>query len=178
MTNQSRRTAVLSSLQKYPNRQSNAGISLIRRVKIVFMCIINKFARRCPLNRWRLWAAFSLVSALALAADVSGKWVGEVSTTGRGGAAPTITFNFKVEGSRLSGEVTQSSARGDVVATISDGKIEGDEVSFSSKREARGNSITTKYTGKIVDNTLVLQADSGRGSVTVKARRCPPDCPK
>lgn len=130
------------------------------------------------MNRYRLWVAFSLISALGLASDVSGEWVGEVSTTGRGGAAPTITFTFKAAGSRLSGEVTQSSSRGDVVATISDGKIEGDEISFSATREARGNSITTKYTGKIVDNTLTLQADSGRGPVTVKARRCPPDCPK
>jgi hypothetical protein len=128
--------------------------------------------------RWRLWAVFSLLSALLFAADVSGKWVGEVSGAGRSGAAPTITFSFKADGPKLSGEVTQSTARGAVVATISDGKIEGDEISFSATRETRGNSITTKYTGKIVHDTLILQADSGRGSVTVQARRCPPDCPK
>ena len=68
---------------------------------------------------------FGLVLATAVAADVSGKWISE--REGRGGETMTTTYNFKAEGTNLTGTVS-SPMGGD--NPISDGKIDGDNISF------------------------------------------------
>jgi hypothetical protein len=80
---------------------------------------------------------------VALAADISGKWVAQVP--GRGGQTRETTFNFKVDGSTLTGTV--SGMRGD--NAISDGKVSGDDVSFSVKVSFNGNDLKFIYKGKV-----------------------------
>ena len=84
-----------------------------------------------------------MMATLALAADVSGKWVAQVP--GRGGQTRETTFNFKAEGAKLTGTV--SGMQGD--NPISDGKIAGDEISFSVKVSFNGNDVTLLYKGKV-----------------------------
>jgi hypothetical protein len=84
-----------------------------------------------------------LLSLAALAADVSGKWTAQVP--GRGGQAREATFNFKVDGSTLTGTV--SGRGGDM--PISDGKIDGDTISFTQTMEFNGNTMKFMYTGKV-----------------------------
>jgi hypothetical protein len=86
-------------------------------------------------------------AAVAWAADVSGKWVAEVP--GRQGTSES-TFNFKVEGDKLTGTVTGRAGE----AAISDGKIAGDDVSFSISRELRGRSFKSNYKGKIAGDEI------------------------
>ncbi|HKQ77908.1 MAG TPA: hypothetical protein VJ810_29695 [Blastocatellia bacterium] len=81
--------------------------------------------------------------SLAWAADVNGKWVAQVP--GRDGQTRETTFTFKVEDGKLTGSV--SGRQGD--SPISDGKIEGDNISFSRKLNAGGNDITINYKGKV-----------------------------
>ncbi|MGH9558803.1 MAG: hypothetical protein ACRD30_06135 [Bryobacteraceae bacterium] len=100
-------------------------------------------------------ALFAMASMLAFAADVSGKWVGEA---GAKGGPPT--FNFKQDGSALTG--SQEGRQGAV--EISNGKVDGDNVSFEVTREFNGNSVTIKYSGTVSDNTMKLNAESPRGS--------------
>jgi hypothetical protein len=60
-------------------------------------------------------AAFGL-----LAADVSGKWVAE--TPGRNGGPPRqVTFTFKMDGSKLTGTVSQAGRNGNMDTEITDG---------------------------------------------------------
>ena len=84
-------------------------------------------------------AAFSL-----WAADVTGKWTAEMQ--GPGGNTRTVTMNLKADGSKLTGTVT--GGRGGE-AEISDGKVDGNDLSFSVVREFNGNKMTSTYKGKM-----------------------------
>jgi hypothetical protein len=102
--------------------------------------------------------AFAFV---ALAADVSGKWVAEVE--GRNGTTQ-MTFALKADGNTLTGSVTggmggrRGGGGGAAAATeISNGKIDGDKVSFEVKREYNGNEFITKYEGTVSGDTLNLK---------------------
>jgi hypothetical protein len=84
-----------------------------------------------------------LLALTALAADVTGKWVAQVP--GRGGQTRDVTFNFKADGTTLTGTV--SGPQGDM--DISNGKIDGDQISFNQTMEFNGNSMTFLYKGTI-----------------------------
>jgi hypothetical protein len=117
----------------------------------------------------RLFLSISLllVSAMtALAADVTGKWVAQVP--GRDGQTRETTFNFKAEGDKLTG--TMSGFRGQELQ-ITDGKINGDEISFSVVIEFQGEKRTMHYTGKVSGNELRLKRDSPRGPQEFTAKR-------
>ena len=85
--------------------------------------------------------------ASAWAADVTGKWTAQVP--GRQGATET-TFNFKVEGANLTGTV--SGPQGD--NPISEGKVSGDDISFTVKMSFGGNEIKQLYKGKVSGNEI------------------------
>ena len=102
-----------------------------------------------------------LALATAVAADVTGKWISE--RPGRGGETMTTTFNFKAEGSTLTGTV--SSPMGGEDNPISDGKIEGDNISFVVKMEMMGNSMTMKYKGTVAGDEIkmTMEFEGGMG---------------
>ena len=79
----------------------------------------------------------------AAAAGVDGKWTAQVP--GRQGNTQETTFNLKADGDKLTGTVT--TRRGD--APISDGKIDGDNISFVTVLEFNGNQIKILYKGKV-----------------------------
>jgi hypothetical protein len=83
----------------------------------------------------------ALGSVTALAADFNGKWTAQVETP-RG--TQTLTFNFHVDGSTLTGTV--STRRGDT--DIQNGKIDGDTISFDQEMNFNGNDFKISYTGK------------------------------
>lgn len=87
---------------------------------------------------------------LALAANVDGKWVAQVA--GQGGQTREVTFNFKAEGSKLTGTV--SGRQGDI--PISDGTVKGDDISFTQTFEAQGNTIKVIYTGKVSGDEIKM----------------------
>jgi hypothetical protein len=94
---------------------------------------------------------------VAFAADVTGKWTYEQQ--GRNGNQ-TVTLNLKQDGGKLTG--TMDGGRGGPVE-ISNGKVEGDDVSFDVVREFNGNSMTMKYAGKLAGEELKLKIEGGRG---------------
>lgn len=96
-----------------------------------------------------LSACFVLMAAsLVWAADVSGKWTAQVP--GRGGQTRETTFNFKAEGSKLTGTVP--GMQGD--NPISDGKIDGDNISFTVAVSFGGNDIKFLYKGKVAGEEI------------------------
>jgi hypothetical protein len=80
---------------------------------------------------------------LAWAADVNGKWTAQVP--GRDGQTRELTFNFKAEGEKLTG--TMSGQRGD--SEIAEGKINGDQISFTVKINLQGTERKFLYKGTI-----------------------------
>lgn len=99
----------------------------------------------------------ALGSVTALAADFSGKWTADVQ--GRMGTQ-TLTLNFKVDGSTLTGTITTQ--RGD--ADITNGKIDGDNISFDQTMNFNGNSMTINYKGTAqADGTIKFTRTFGGG---------------
>lgn len=96
-----------------------------------------------------LWVSF--------AADIDGKWTGQVQ--GRNGPQ-TQTLMLKASGNTLTGSV--EGARGGPVE-ISNGTIDGGNVSFSVVREFGGNKVTQDYKGAVSGAELKLTVSGGRG---------------
>lgn len=88
----------------------------------------------------------TLGTVAALAADISGKWTADVP--GRNGNTQTITMTLKADGAGLTGTIT--TPRGD--SDISDGKIDGANVTFDQKVSFNGNDFTINYAGVVSDD--------------------------
>ena len=88
-----------------------------------------------------------------------GKWAWTMP--GRnGGPDRKITLNLKTEGDKVTGKILAPTRDDPKAETeIKDGKLAGDELSFTVIREMRnGNKMTLKYKGKV-------SADSIKGKV-------------
>ena len=94
----------------------------------------------------------ALMAAVAFAADVTGKWTYEMQ--GRQGAM-TGAINLKAEGNSLTGTV--SGRGGDT--EISNGKIDGDTLSFDVVREFNGNKMVMKYTGTVTPDGIKFRVE-------------------
>lgn len=110
-------------------------------------------------------AALALFVQGLFAADVTGKWVAEVE--GRDGQKRTMTMNLKADGSALSGTV--SSPMGE--SEISEGKVEGDDVSFVVNMEFNGQSRKIPYSGKLSGNELKMKSGTGERTREFTAKR-------
>ena len=102
-------------------------------------------------------AAGMLLSSVAVAADVSGKWKAEFTTPD--GTPRTNTFTFKVDGDKLTGTM---SVEGQDTA-IADGKVSGDNLSFTASVDRGGNMIKFTYTGKIKGSEIQFKREGGQG---------------
>jgi hypothetical protein len=95
----------------------------------------------------------------AFAADVSGKWTYE--QPGRGGnPGRPVTITLKQDGSKLTGSVPGFGRGGGEApppTEITNGKVEGDKVSFEVKREMGGNTMVTKYEGTMSGDEMKLK---------------------
>ncbi|MGO8932888.1 MAG: hypothetical protein ACLQKA_10355 [Bryobacteraceae bacterium] len=90
-----------------------------------------------------------------LAADASGKWTFEQQ--GRNGTMQ-VTLDLKIAGSALTGSVSQPGREGNTMETpITDGKVDGNNISFTVKREFNGNSFVTTYKGALDGDDLKLE---------------------
>jgi hypothetical protein len=99
-------------------------------------------------------AAISL--GVSFAADIDGKWTAQVE--GRNGPR-TETLMLKASGNTLTGSIE---GRGGAVQ-ISNGTVDGDQVSFTVVREFRGNQVTQQYKGAFSGGELKLTMSGGRG---------------
>jgi hypothetical protein len=95
-----------------------------------------------------LLALLGLFTLVAAAADVSGTSTAEVP--GRNGNTQPLTINLKADGGALTGNLTN--ARGET--PITDGKVDGNNVSFNVVRKMQDNEVTIKYKG-VVDGDSI-----------------------
>ena len=93
----------------------------------------------------RMLLTLFISSIAALAADDSGNWKA-TAADGPNGALER-TFALKVDGTRLTGE-TLSAFTGK--STIEDGKINGDNVTFTIKAKIQDNDVILSYKGKVI----------------------------
>jgi hypothetical protein len=92
----------------------------------------------------------------AMAADISGRWTA-VQPGRRGGAPRITTFNFKVDGSKLIGDITSPSLGGapSTATPIVDGKIDGKNISFSVSQATPKGILKSDYKGTINGKAIV-----------------------
>ena len=88
---------------------------------------------------------------LAVVADLTGKWSGVIKAPD--GSEIPVTYNFKVDGNKLTG--TADSPQGSV--PIDDGKIDGDKFSF--KVTVSGTDYP--HTGKMYADSCGMDLDFG-----------------
>lgn len=101
------------------------------------------------------FVGFGLV-AQSHAADATGTWTW--TTPGRdGGEGRKSTLTLKADGEKLTGKVAGPGRQGGAgrEIEITDGKVKGDEVSFTVTREfTNGNKMSQKFNGKVMGDTL------------------------
>lgn len=93
----------------------------------------------------------------ALAADISGKWTTTIKTPI---GDMNYTFDFKVEGEKLTGKAVMSMGGESSESVLSEGSVKGDEISFVETLKVQGQELRCEYKGKISGNEI-------RGSRTV-----------
>jgi hypothetical protein len=81
-------------------------------------------------------------AAVIIAADVTGTWTASFDTQV---GQQTYTYNFKVTGGKLTG--TAKSNLGE--ATLENGVVNGDEISFTENLNYQGMQLQIPYKGKI-----------------------------
>jgi hypothetical protein len=102
------------------------------------------------------------------ATSITGSWTTEMKAPD-GSAGIQLTFTFKQDGTTLTGTV-QSPQQGDPIA-ISDGKVDGDKISF--KVVIQGGTIVASPDGNSAGDTIKLtsktdQGDFPGGELTLK----------
>lgn len=99
-------------------------------------------------------------------ADPTGTW--SWTMPGRnGGPDRKMSLKLKVEGDKLSGKMISPGRDGQATETdIADGKIKGDEISFTVTREFNGNKFTMKYNGKVTADAIKGKTEMERNGET------------
>ena len=83
-----------------------------------------------------------LISAAAFAADVNGTWTASFDTQV---GQQNYTYTFKVDGDKLTGTAKSNLGEG----TITNGTVNGDDVTFTENLSYQGMELMIVYKGKI-----------------------------
>jgi hypothetical protein len=93
-------------------------------------------------------AIFSVVGGLAHAADVDGTWTASFDTqVGK----QEYTYVLKLDGAALTG-TAKSNLVGD--STLSDGKVDGNKISFVERGTYQGMPLQFNYTGELAGDEI------------------------
>jgi hypothetical protein len=98
-------------------------------------------------------AAIVVFNSLAQGTGVAGTWTASFDTqVGK----QEYTYTFKVEGGALTG-----TAKGNLVtdSTLSDGKIDGNTITFVEKGSYMGMPLEFKYSGEIAGNEIKFKRE-------------------
>ena len=98
-----------------------------------------------------------LSAVTAMAADVTGTW--NATTQGQDGNGMQLTFNLKQDGATLTGTIV-SPMGGDPIA-ISNGKVDGDKVTF----DVSFNGTTIHHEGTVSGDSIKLTTKSDGGDM-------------
>lgn len=117
--------------------------------------------------------AFFLIftlTAFSFAADIAGKWTAEFSTSV--GGAQKYTFDFKVDGEKLTGKAFFERLGQKGEAELKEGKVSGDEISFVEMLDVQTQELRITYKGKIAGDEIKFSRQVGDfGTVEFVAKR-------
>ena len=118
--------------------------------------------------KWLLCLA-AIFAVTASAADISGNWKGTAETPN---GTMERTFVFKVDGHKLTGETTSNRFG---KSTIEDGKVDGDDVSFTLTVNVQGTEGKVNYKGKVDGDTIkfTVEVQAVGQSLEMTAKRVP-----
>jgi hypothetical protein len=106
-----------------------------------------------------LLTLMALFCLAASAADVTGNWKGTAETPN---GTIERTFHFKQDGAKLTGEtVSQMFGKSE----ISDGKVDGDQVTFTIKVKFQDNEMQFNYKGKVSGDSIKFTVEGANGMV-------------
>jgi hypothetical protein len=132
-------------------KQQNGGRIMVRRTSLVLMVLV----------------LFSLVCLCA--ADIAGKWKSEFESQV---GAQKYTFEFKVVAGKITGSTVADIAGAESKGKITDGKIEGDKISFSESLDYNGSPLPIEYKGTISgDEIKVAREVQGQSDGTITLKR-------
>ena len=97
--------------------------------------------------------AFLLMAGLCFAADVDGKWSGTFTTPN--GDVP-VNFTFKADGATLNGSTTGPDG---AEVKIANGKVEGNNISFTVSFDFGGTPLTINYKGAVAGQEIKFTVD-------------------
>lgn len=105
-----------------------------------------------PLSGAFILAALSLAAASsALAGGVAGKWKGQFDSAI---GLQKYTYEFKVDGEKLTGKAIGERETGTNDVAIIEGKISKDDISFVEQLKFDDHDIRIEYTGKIAGDDI------------------------
>jgi len=115
----------------------------------------------------RLFGLSMLLSATAvMGADLSGRWEGSIPT--HGDETRDVSIQLKQQGAVLSGTLSVA----DITASVQDGKVDGDKLSFSITVDYNGDSVKVLFEGAASGAELKLTREivgrGGKQAFTVK----------
>jgi hypothetical protein len=95
----------------------------------------------------------ALLPVYAFAADITGTWTASFETQV---GVQSYTFEFKVEGSALTGMAKSTNGE----YAIEEGKVDGNTISFVENMMYQGMPLKMTYTGNVVsDNEIQFTRD-------------------
>ena len=105
------------------------------------------------------------LAAVLLAADLTGKWKGQIENSGR-----DTVFTLKAEGSNVTGSMSDPEGQGKERPLK--GTIKGDDISFTVDSSWQGNPVKLLVKGTVAGDEMKLEMSSEGGewstSLTVK----------
>jgi hypothetical protein len=109
--------------------------------------------------RLRTLILFGLAAVLASAASLDGTWNSEMKMRGgkKGGGQEqtvTVTLNLKTDGDKVTGTVVSGGKKRSATAQIQDGKIEGNQFSFTTVQKTKKGEQKLTWHGTIEGDQL------------------------
>jgi opacity protein-like surface antigen len=110
----------------------------------------------------RIAVLSALATAAAWAADVTGKWTGQVSGPDGGGINLMVTF--QQTGTKLTGTIEGAGEP----LQVQDGKVEGDKITFKVSFNGMNISHDGTVKGDEIMLTIKMDGGDGPGPITLK----------
>lgn len=104
------------------------------------------------------------------AADITGKWNTQFDSQV---GVQKYVFEFKVEGTKLTGTaISKVADAAEVKTPITEGAVNGDDVTFVENLDYSGQQLKITYKGKIAGDEIKFSRDvAGQGGETFVAKR-------
>jgi hypothetical protein len=108
----------------------------------------------------------------AYGADVAGKWTGQFDSQ----VGPQkYTFEFKVDGTKLTGtavsEIGEAGSASKATTPITEGKINGDKISFVENLSYQDMELKMVYEGTVSGDEIKLKRIEGGGNEEFTVKR-------